>query len=224
MRRFLTVIMGAMLLGGCAAKPTATSAQAVSAQENKDIAACLEQPLNKESYEEHQKSFAACMRAKGYQEEKLHPSDTTGNARSPLISDSLKNLARKSSPDLAVSEDYERAVADYNNCVLENTSNLSACEKQQAIMNGRGKVSSRLSSSQRYQITPTISQTTNTAGVTQGANTANITQATLSQDPARTSQTPPVTPSQTPAPIAPQTTSSLPEQIPPPPGDRPIPF
>jgi PBP1b-binding outer membrane lipoprotein LpoB len=223
MRIFLTVIMGAMLLGGCASKPTATSAQAVSAQENKDTAACLERPLKKESYEEHQKSFASCMRARGYQEEKLHPSDTTGNARSPLISESLKNLARNSSPDLAASEDYERAVADYNNCVLENTSNLNACAKQQAIMNGRGKVSSRLSSSQGYQITPTIAQTSNTAGVTQGANAANTTQATLSQDPARISQTP-ATPSQTPAPIAPQTTSSLPGQIPPPPGDRPIPF
>jgi hypothetical protein len=167
-RAFLTVIMGAMLLGGCAAKPTAGSAQAVSAQEDKDSAACLEQPLKKESYDERQKSFASCMRARGYHDDKLYPSATTANPRNPLISDGWKNIAPVSSPELAASEDYERAVADYNNCVLEHTSNLSACEKQQAIMNRLGKVSSRL----------------------QGANTANTTQATLPQVPARIPQTP----------------------------------
>ena len=184
MRAFLTVIMGAMLLGGCAAKPTARSGQAVSAQEEKDSAACLEQPLKKESLDEHQKSFASCMRARGYHEDKLYPSETTANARNPLINDGLKNIARESSPELAASEDYERAVADYNTCILEHTSNLSACEKQQAIMNRLGKVSSRLSLNQSYQTTPRISQTTNTAGSTQGANTANTTQATLPQVPA----------------------------------------
>ena len=184
MRAFLTVIMGAMLLGGCAAKPTEGSAQAVSAQEDKDRAACLEQALKKVSYDETQKSFTSCMRARGYHEDKLYPSETTANARNPLINDGLKNIARESSPELAASEDYERAVADYNTCILEHTSNLSACEKQQAIMNRLGKVSSRLSLNQSYQTTPRISQTTNTAGSTQGANTANTTQATLPQVPA----------------------------------------
>ena len=217
-RTFLTMIMGAMLLGGCAAKPTEGSAQAVSAQEDKDRAACLEQALKKESYNEHQKSFTSCMRARGYRDDKLYPSQTTANARNPLIGDGLKNIARQSSPELAASEGYERAVADYNNCVLEHTSNLSACEKQQAIMNGLGKVSSRLSLSQSYQTTPRISQTTNTAEITQGANTANTTQATLSQAPARIPQTEQATPSQTPGPIslAPPTTSSLSAQISPP--------
>jgi hypothetical protein len=112
-------------------------------------------------------------------------------------------MARESGPGLAESEDYERAVADYNNCVLEHTSNLSACQKQQAIMNGLGKISSRLPLSQSYQITPTTSQTTNTAGITQGVNTANTTHATLSQVPARIPQTPQAATSQTPAPIAP---------------------
>jgi hypothetical protein len=183
--------MGAMLLGGCAAKPTAGSAQA---QEDKDAAACLEQPLKKQSYAEHQKSFASCMSARGQHDDKQYPSAATANARNPLIRDGSKNIAQESSPEFAAGENYERAIADYNNCVLEHTSNLSACAKQQAIMNGLGKVSSRLS--QSYQTTP----------------------------PARIPLTQQAPPSQTPAPIAPQTTSSLPEQIPPPPGDRPIPF
>lgn len=223
MRAFLTLLIGAVLLGGCVARPTATSAQAVSAQEDKDSAACIEQPLKKESYDERQKSFASCMRARGY-----HPSETTANAKNPLGSDGSKNIAREGSPELAASENYERAVADYNNCVLDHTANLSACEKQRAIMNGLGKVSSRSSLSQRYTLGNT--QITNTAGITQGANTANTTPADLSQVPARIPQTPQATPSQTPAPIAsqsssrmpapislaPPTTSSLPAQISPP--------
>lgn len=201
MRAFLTVIMGAMLMGGCAAKPTTTSAQAVSAQEDKDSAACIEQPLKKESYDERQKSFASCMRARG------HPSETTATTKNPLISDGLKNIARESSPELAASENYERAVADYNNCVLEHTSNLSACEKQQAIMNGLGKFSSRLSVSQSYTLGNT--QINNTTGITQDANAANTPQATSSQTPAPIA--PPTTSSRMPAPIslAPPTSSSL---------------
>jgi hypothetical protein len=195
------VIMGAMLLGGCAAKPTAKSAQAVSAQEDKDSAACLEQPLKKESYDEHQKSFASCMRARGYHEDKLYPSETSANTRNPSISDGLKNIARESGPGLAASEDYERAVADYNNCVLEHTSNLSACEKQQAIMNRLGKVSSRSSLSQSYQTTSRISQTLNTAATTQGGNVTPRIAAG-------------VTPSASAA-NTPQTASSLPARIPP---------
>ena len=208
-RTFLTVIMGAMLLGGCAEKTTEGSVQAVSAQEDKDRAACLGQALKKESYDEHQKSFTSCMRARG-RDDKLYPSETTAKARNP--GDDLKNIAQESSPELAASESYERAVADYNNCVLEHTSNLSACEKQRAIMNGLGKVSSRLSLRQSYQTAPGFPKTTNTAGITQGANTAHTTQAT-SQVPVQIPQTPQATPSQTPAPIAPQTTSS---RMPPP--------
>ena len=214
MRAFLTAITAAMLLGGCAAKPTAGSAQAVSAQEEKDRVACLEQPLKKESYDEYQKSFASCMRARGYHEDKLYPSETTANARNPSISDGLKNIAPQSGPELAGSEDYERAVADYNNCVLEHTSNLNACQKQQAIMNGLGKISSRLSSSQSYQITPRIAQPTNTAGITQSANTANATQPTVSQAPARIPQTPQPMPSQPLASMAPPATSSRPPGAP----------
>jgi hypothetical protein len=65
-RVFLTMIVGIMLLGGCAAKPTAGSAQAISAQEDKGRVACLEEPLKKEAYAQRQKSFASCMRARGY--------------------------------------------------------------------------------------------------------------------------------------------------------------
>src|SRR5262249_17305249 len=191
-------VMGAILLGGCAAKQNAASGQVVSAQEDKDSAACLE-ALNNGSYDENKKAFASCMRVRGHNENKQYPSETTANAGKPLVTN-VSTIAREGSPGLAATEDYERAVANYNNCILDHTSNLSACEKQQAIMNALGKVSSRSPLSQSYQTT-----SINTAGITQGANAA---QATLSQVPAGIPQTPQATPSQTPAPIAPPTTSS----------------
>ena len=135
MRAFLSLLIGAVLLGGCAAKPTA---------------------------------------------------GTTANAAKPTISDGLKSMTSESSPSLSASEDYERAVADYSNCVLDHTANLNACEKQRAIMDRLGKVSSRSSSSQSYTLGNT--QISNTTGIAQGPNTTNIPQTTSSL-PARTPPT-----------------------------------
>jgi hypothetical protein len=206
-RALLAFLIGAVVLGGCAAKQRAGSAQAVSAQEDKDRAACVEQSLNnKQTSNENQNSFASCMRAKGYNESK--PSGTTANAAKP-ISDSISS---ESSSGLSASENYERAVANYNDCVLDHTGNLGACDKQRAIMNRLGKISSRSSLSQSYTLGNTqITQTKNNSGITQGANTASTPQAPSSQMPSPPS-------------LEPSTTSSLPEQIPSPPGDRPTPF
>ena len=199
------VITGAMLLGGCAAKPTAGSTQAVSAQEDKDRAACVKLSLNnKQTSNEKRNLFASCMRAKGYNES--NPSGTTANA-AKLIS---VGITSERSSSLSASENYERAVANYNDCVLDHTGNLGACDKQRAIMNGLGKISSRSSLSQSYTLGNTqVTQTKNNSGITQGANTASTPQAPSSQMPSPPS-------------LEPSTMSSLPEQIPPPPGDRPI--
>jgi hypothetical protein len=141
-RAILTLVMGAALLGGCAAKQKAVSAQAVSAQEDKVRAVCIEQALNKQTYADNVNSFAFCMRAKGYNEYKLYPSETMANAGKPLAADASTRTP-ESSPGVAAGDDYERAVASYNNCILDHTANLSACEQQWAIMNAEGKVSSR---------------------------------------------------------------------------------
>ena len=139
MRAFLSLLIGAVLLGGCTAKPTA---------------------------------------------------GTTANAAKPTISDGLKSMTSESSPSLSASEDYERVVADYSNCVLDHTANLNACEKQRAIMDRLGKASSRSSLSQSYTLGNT--QIKNTTGIAQGANTANAPQTTSSL-PARTPPTIPET-------------------------------
>ena len=135
MRAFLNLLIGAVLLGGCTAKPTA---------------------------------------------------GTTANAAKPTISDGLKSMTSESGPSLSASEDYERAVANYNNCVLDHTANLNACEKQRAITDRLGKVSSRSSSSQSYTLGNT--QINNTTGIAQGTNTTNTPQTTSSL-PARTPPT-----------------------------------
>jgi uncharacterized lipoprotein YajG len=156
-RAFLSLLIGAVLLGGCAAKPTA--------------------------------------------------GETTANAAKPTISDGLKSMTSESSPALPASEDYERAVANYTDCVHDHTANLTACEKQRAIMDGLGKVSSR-SVSQSYTLGNT--QITNTTGIAQGGNTTNTPQTTSSQPPARIPQTPHAASSQTSGPmsLAPPPTTS----------------
>jgi hypothetical protein len=81
-RALLMILVGAFLLGGCAAKQKTESNQPVT-------------------------------------------EPATGGAGQPVSPDNL-HLAR---------DEYDRAVANYQNCVLENTANLSACEKQRAAMN-----------------------------------------------------------------------------------------
>jgi len=105
-RAFLTLVIGAVLLGGCAAKQKAVSAPGDA-------------------------------------------SETTATAGRPLAPDPP---ARESSPGLAATEEYERAVADYNNCILDHTANLSACEKQRAIMDANRKTGSKLPASQSDKI------------------------------------------------------------------------
>jgi len=105
-RAFVTLVIGAVLLGGCAAKQ-----KAVSAQDN--------------------------------------PGGTTATVGRLLTPDPP---ARESSPGVPATEAYERAVADYNNCILDHTANLSACEKQRAIMNASRKAGSGLPATQSDKI------------------------------------------------------------------------
>ena len=82
MRAFLIVLIGTLLLGGCAAKQKTESTQPASA--------------------------------------------TAASGAGPPVSSNSLDPARN---------EYDRAVVNYQNCVLENTSNLSACERQRAAMN-----------------------------------------------------------------------------------------
>jgi hypothetical protein len=81
------VLIGALLLGGCAAKQ----------KEGSTLAA----------------------------------SDTGTNAAGPPLSPNNVDRAR---------DEYDRAVIDYQNCLLDNTANLSACERQRAAMNAAATI------------------------------------------------------------------------------------
>ena len=85
-RVFFTVLISAILLGSCAVKQKADSAQAASTQDDK---AAGEPPIG---------------------------------------------------PNGIAREEYDRAVADYQNCLLANTANLSACEKQRGAMNAAATI------------------------------------------------------------------------------------
>jgi hypothetical protein len=138
-RVFLTLVVGSILLGGCAASEKAVPAQGMSAQEERDRAACLEGAHGETSYDE--KTFSSCMTARGYGEDKLYPGGTTANVGRPSGSDTMNTAAQQvRDPAGAVRENYDRAVADYQSCLLDHTSNLSECEKQRALMDADAKV------------------------------------------------------------------------------------
>ena len=86
-RAFFVVLIGALLLAGCAAKQKEGSTQAAS--------------------------------------------DAGTNAAGPPVSPNNVDRAR---------DEYDRAVIDYQNCLLDNTANLSACERQRAAMNAAATI------------------------------------------------------------------------------------
>jgi hypothetical protein len=139
----------------------------MSAQEERDRAACLEGAHGETTYDE--KTFAACMTARGYSEDKLYAGGagagadgTAAAAAKPPGSDARSgataslggnraiaptppgSAARSAAPlelnGPAARENYDRAVADYQACLLDHTSNLSQCEKQRAVMNTEAKI------------------------------------------------------------------------------------
>ena len=86
-RTFLMVLIGMLLLAGCAAKQKTESSQPAT--------------------------------------------DTATSGAGPPVSPNNLHLAR---------DEYDRAVADYQSCLLDNTANLSACERQRAAMNAAATI------------------------------------------------------------------------------------
>lgn len=112
MRAFLVLVIGTILLSDCGASQQAVSAWRISAQEGRDRAACLEGAHTETTYDE--KSFASCMTARGYNEDKLYSSGSTANAGRPLGSGTLNTTAREANgPAVTARENYDRAVANY---------------------------------------------------------------------------------------------------------------
>ncbi len=76
------------------------------------------------------------MTATGYNGDKLYLSGTAAMPPRPMRSDTLDaTVPEANGPAATARESYDRAVADYQSCLLDHTSNVSACEKQRAMMN-----------------------------------------------------------------------------------------
>jgi hypothetical protein len=88
----LMVTASAVVLTGCAANQQ-TASTGMSPQEEQDRAVCLQHAHRDVGYNE--KAFASCMTAKGYKRDNLYPSETTADAESPPISDTLKDTLKK---------------------------------------------------------------------------------------------------------------------------------
>src|SRR3974377_189428 len=64
--------------------------------------------------------------------ESTHPaSDTATSGAGPPVGSNNLDLARN---------EYDRAVSNYQSCLLDNTSNVSACERQRATMNAAATI------------------------------------------------------------------------------------
>jgi fructose-bisphosphate aldolase class 1 len=64
----------------------------------------------------------------------------TTQQQSASASDGLKNIANIFDPRWAAQQNYNRALADYQNCYAANQTNVNACENQRQIMEADVKV------------------------------------------------------------------------------------
>jgi hypothetical protein len=64
---------------------------------------------------------------------------SSGAGQTPL-KEMVAELAARTSPGLAVREDYERSVADYRKCIADKSANVKACEALRHIMDVNAQV------------------------------------------------------------------------------------
>jgi hypothetical protein len=98
----LMVTASAVVLTGCAANQQ-TASTGMSPREEQDRAVCLQDAHRDSGYKE--KAFASCMTAKKYKKDNLYPSETTANAESLPISDTLKDTLKKMAQSFAPGPD-----------------------------------------------------------------------------------------------------------------------
>jgi hypothetical protein len=124
--------------------------------------------------------------------------------------------AAKVDPRAYAHAEYQSADDEYRACINDNLKNVEKCEGRRVQMETNRRTYDNVIAGIKQ---PTNPAPTQGAGIAQSAKTVNATQAASSPLSAGIPPTPQATSS-----LEPPTTSSLPELIPPPPGDRPIPF
>ena len=136
MRSLSMVMAGATLLGGCAAAPPMHWAKPGASQEAfiRDHSACVQRTqLDTRSFSRGE-SLGSCMEALGYKE------DPNGNLFPPPEQIATTGPTPIPAAVSAANEDYQRAVADYRNCLAANPKNVNACEGQRHIMDADAQV------------------------------------------------------------------------------------
>ncbi|MFY9841435.1 MAG: hypothetical protein WAK55_34185 [Xanthobacteraceae bacterium] len=92
----------------------------MSPQEEQDRSVCLQHAHRDSGYNE--KAFASCMAAKGYKKDDLYPSETTADAESPPLGDTLKNAFKKMAQSLSPDPDNAARQPDSENAGQEDQS------------------------------------------------------------------------------------------------------
>jgi hypothetical protein len=65
---------------------------------------------------------------------------SSGAAQQSPLKEMIAELGARTSPGLAVRQDYERSVADYRKCIADKSANVNACEALRHIMDVNAQV------------------------------------------------------------------------------------
>jgi hypothetical protein len=132
-RSFLTVMVSAIVLGGCTAGPMHW-AKPGATQETfmQDRHACLQQRL-RDTSGGYEPLVASCMVARGYKQDRngdlFPPPEPVAKPAGPLSAE-----RDELNPQFVARQDYTRAVANYRSCLATNLSNPNACDELRHIM------------------------------------------------------------------------------------------
>jgi hypothetical protein len=147
MRLLLTVLVGVMLLSGCAVTVQPEHwAKSGATQETflKDYTTCRNETLADRFSFSKGDPLLTCMEMRGYKRDSngdlFVPEEVAKNGfiSSPATADS--GGAAMNPTTAAASQDYSRAVADYRNCLTAHPSNQAACEGLRHIMDADAQV------------------------------------------------------------------------------------
>ena len=144
MRSLLTVMAGAVLLGGCAVTvPPEHWAKSGATQETflKDYTTCRNVALADRFSFSKGDPLLTCMEVRGYKRDSngdlIVPEEVAKNG---FIAPAASGAAPMNPTTAAASQDYSRAVADYRNCLTAHPSNQAACEGLRHIMDADAQV------------------------------------------------------------------------------------
>jgi hypothetical protein len=154
MRFLLTMMAGAMLVGGCAVTvPPEHWTKSGATQETflKDYTTCRNESLADRFSFSKGDLLLTCMEMRGYKRDSngdlFVPEEVAKNGFLSPAPTANSGAATMNPTTAAAGQDYSRAVADYRNCLTAHPSNQAACEGLRHIMDADAQVLSGSGSS-----------------------------------------------------------------------------